>query len=323
MSKYHVHHHKEDHSHSDKSLANHEHSHHTNEHRAHTERAFKVIMLITAVFAAVEFFGGLWTNSLALVSDSIHMLTDSSAIFLALLMSHISKQPADKNHSFGHGRAETLGAFINALFMLLIIGYLIYESIHKFTNPEPIKSTPMLIIASLGLIINLVGMKLLDGHNHSLNSKAAYLHLVGDMVSSVGAIVAAVVIYFTQLYILDAVVSLGIALILIPSTWSVLSNAVHILMEGVPKHIDYDLVGDEMNKIQGVKSIHDLHVWIMNSDHTALSAHVQIDDPLNWSSVLSSMQKMLAQKFDIHHVTLQPEYASGQCIFGCDCTEKM
>lgn len=322
MSKYHVHTHKEEQSHSDKSLANHEHSKHENEHRHHTEKAFKVIMLITALFAAVEFFGGIWTNSLALVSDSIHMLTDSSAIFLALLMSHISKRPADKNHSFGHGRAETLGAFVNALFMLLIIGYLMYESVHKFTNPEPIKSTAMLIIASIGLIINLVGMKLLNGHNHSLNSKAAYLHLIGDMVSSVGAIAAAIIIQFTHLYVLDAVVSFCIALILIPSTLSILSNAVHILMEGVPKHIDYDRVGDEMSKVKGVKSIHDLHVWVMNSDNAALSAHVHIDDPLQWAEVLSNMQKMLADKFEVHHVTLQPEYAVKECIFGCECTEK-
>lgn len=322
MSKYHAHHHKDEHSHTDKSLSNHEHSSHTHEHRQHTEKAFKVIMFVTAVFAAVEFLGGIWTNSLALVSDSIHMLTDSSAIFLALLMSHISKQPADNNHSFGHGRAETLGAFINALFMLVIIGYLIYESFHKFLNPEPVKSTAMLAIATIGLIINIIGMKLLDGHNHTLNSKAAYLHLVGDMVSSVGAIVAAIIIQFTNWYALDAAVSLCIALILIPSTWSVLANAVHILMEGVPKHIDYDLVGQAMDKIEGVKSIHDLHVWVMNSDHAALSAHVQIQDPLQWETVLTSMQKMLAKEFDIHHVALQPEYAKGECLFGCNCSPK-
>lgn len=310
MSHYHLHNHNDTHSHDDDHSSNHE--HHSSmldfsDIRKQRTASFKVIMALTAFFAIVEFVGGYWTNSLALISDAFHMITDSSAIFLALIMSHISTRPADDNHSYGHGRADILGAFINSIFMLGIIAYLIYESIHKFMQPSEVNSLPMILIATIGLFINMIAAKILHAHQNNLNSRAAFLHVLGDLLSSVATIIAGVIIYYTKWNFLDPLLSLLIAMILIPSTIRIIKQSVHILMEGVPEAINYNDVGHTISTLPGIVSVHDLHIWIMNSDTISLSAHVVIHNPLEWEPVLHSVQKLLSEKYNIHHVTLQPE----------------
>lgn len=311
MSHYHLHNNSDLHSHDEEHSANHE--HHKNvilnfsEIRRKRTSSFKIIMALTAIFAIIEFAGGYLTHSLALVSDAFHMITDSSAIFMALIMSHISTKPADNNHSYGHGRADILGAFINSIFMLGIIVFLIYESIHKFFNPNDVNSLPMIIIAIIGLIINVISAKILHAHQDNLNSKAAFLHVMGDLLSSVATIFAGILIYYTKWNFLDPLLSLVIAVILIPSTFNIIKQSTHILMEGVPKTVNFNEVGNTISALPGVVSIHDLHIWVMNSDHTSLSAHIIILNTLDWETVLHSIQNLLSEKYNIHHVTLQPE----------------
>lgn len=318
MSNYHLHNHNDTHSHDDDHSSNHEHHRHAmpdfTELRQKRTSSFKIIMALTAFFAIVEFVGGYLTNSLALISDAFHMITDSSAIFLALIMSQISTRPADDNHSYGHGRADILGAFINSIFMLGIIGYLIYESVHKFMQPTDVNSLPMVLIATIGLLINIIAAKILHAHQTSLNSRAAFLHVLGDLLSSVATIVAGIVIYFTHWNFLDPLLSLLIAIILIPSTVRVIKQSVHILMEGVPDTIDFNEVGHTLSALPGIVSVHDLHIWIMSSDTVSLSAHVIIKDTLEWEPVLHSIQKTLSEKYNIHHVTLQPELLKQETI---------
>ncbi len=318
MSSYHLHHHNDDHSHDDDHGSNHSHhdhhEHNINEIRSSRVSSFKIIMIITAVFAAVEFIGGYLTHSLALVSDAFHMITDSSAIFLALIMSHISTKPADHNHSYGHGRADILGAFINSLFMLGIIGFLIYESIDKFIHPNQVNSLPMIVIATLGLLVNVIAAKILHGHQTNLNSRAAFLHVLGDLLSSVATIFAGIIIYYTQWNFLDPLLSLLIALILIPSTVKIIKDSIHILMEGVPHNIHYDTVGKEISSLQNIYSVHDLHIWTMNSEHISLSAHIVVKNIEKWDDTLINIQKLLSDKYKIHHVTLQPEILKNQTI---------
>ena len=318
MSSYYLHHHNDDHSHDDDHGSNHSqhnhHEHNLNEIRSSRVSSFKIIMFITALFAGVEFIGGYLTNSLALVSDAFHMITDSSAIFLALIMSHISTKPADHNHSYGHGRADILGAFINSLFMLGIIGFLIYESIDKFIHPNQVNSLPMIVIATLGLLVNVIAAKILHGHQTNLNSRAAFLHVLGDLLSSVATIFAGIIIYYTQWNFLDPLLSLLIALILIPSTVKIIKDSIHILMEGVPHNIHYDTVGKEISSLHNIYSVHDLHIWTINSEHISLSAHIVVKNIEKWDDTLINIQKLLSDKYKIHHVTLQPEILKNQTI---------
>lgn len=318
MSNYHLHNHNDTHSHDDNHSSNHEQHQHSmldfSEMRQKRTSSFKVIMALTAFFAIIEFAGGYLTHSLALVSDAFHMITDSSAIFLALFMSHISTRPADDNHSYGHGRADILGAFINSIFMFGIIGFLIYESIDKFIHPSDVNSVPMIVIAIIGLAINVIAAKMLHSHQSNLNSRAAFLHVIGDLLSSVATIFAGVVIYYTKWNFLDPLLSLLIAIILIPSTYKIIQQSIHILMEGVPQTLKFNEVGNSISALPGIVSIHDLHIWVMSSDTTSLSAHVIIRNTLEWEGVLHNIQKLLSEKYDIHHVTLQPELLKQETI---------
>lgn len=316
MTKYHLHDNKVDHSHDDDHCANHGHHHNIDyaQLRKSSTKTLKVIMIFTLSFAFVEAIGGWLSGSLALISDALHMVTDSASLFIALWMAKISQIPADNNHSYGHGRADTLGAFINGLFMLGIIVFIGYEAINRIINPQPVNGFNVMIIASIGLMINIVAAYLLHKNSHSLNTKAAFIHVLGDLLGSVAAIVAGIIIYFTGMNIVDPILSLIISAILIAPTFNLLKKSSHILMEGVPEDINYEKVGKSLSSIKGVISIHDLHIWTMNSNNTALSAHVLINEITDWDKVLEECQKMLSHHYDIGHVTLQPELVKPQKI---------
>lgn len=309
MSHYHSHNNGHHHAHSDDDL--HNHTHHDaidySQVRANTTKTLKWIMFFTLGFALVEAISGWLSGSLALVSDALHMLTDSMSLILALWMAKISQKPADHEHSYGHGRADTLGAFLNGIFMLGIIIFIIYEAIQRIIEPRPVAAVSVMTVASIGLTINIIAAWLLHKNSHSLNTKAALIHVLGDLLGSVAAIVAGGLIYFTGKNIIDPILSLIISAILVPSTMNILRKSSHILMEGVPDHLEYEQVGQCLSKVSGVLSVHDLHIWTMNSNHTALSAHIIIIDATDWCDILASCQKMLSEQFDIGHVTLQPE----------------
>lgn len=309
MSEFHLHSDTDTHSHDDDHSANHSHCDHhfdLKSIRASNKKIFTIIMIGTLLFAVIEAIGGWWSGSLALLSDFCHMLTDSASIMLALLMSHISQKPADHNHSYGHGRADTLGAFVNSLFMLGIIVFLMYEGIHRLIHPEPIKAIAIIVIATLGLGMNFFSFFLLKD-SQSLNSKAALIHVIGDMLGTIATIIAGVAIYFTHYTVIDPILSLIVSVIMIPTTVRLIMKSMHILMEGVPEHLNYNEIGQSLASIEHVQSVHDLHIWTMSSDSISLSAHIRIFHIEDWENILVQCQIMLSEKYQIYHVTLQPE----------------
>lgn len=309
MGNFHIHHRHDKHVHDDVNISNHDKCKKHHDYKSLKEsnkKILTIIMIVTMLFAAVEFFGGIWSGSLALISDSFHMITDSAAILLALVMAGISQKPANNKYSYGHGRAEVIGALFNGLFMIAVIAYLVYEGIHRIINPQPIQSIALILIASGGLLVNLFAIYMLKD-SHSLNTRAALIHVIGDLLGSIAAIAAGIIIYFTGMTIFDPIISLLVSVILIYPTYNILKQSFHILMDGVPLHINYEDVGLAIDGIDGVISTHDLHIWTMTSEHVSLSAHVQIKSMTEWDSILSNIQLMLVEKFGITHVTLQPE----------------
>jgi len=309
MGNFHIHHRHDKHVHDDINISNHDKCKKHHDYKSlkdSNKKILTIIMVVTMVFATVEFFGGIWSGSLALISDSFHMITDSAAILLALVMASISQKPANNKYSYGHGRAEVIGALFNGLFMIGVIAYLIYEGINRIITPQPIQSIALILIASGGLLVNLFAIYMLKD-SHSLNTKAALIHVIGDLLGSIAAIAAGIIIYFTGMTIFDPIISLIVSAILIYPTYNILKQSFHILMDGVPLHINYEDVGLAIDEINGVISTHDLHIWTMTSEHVSLSAHVQIKSMTEWDSILSNIQLMLAEKFGITHVTLQPE----------------
>ncbi|HJV54265.1 MAG TPA: cation diffusion facilitator family transporter [Noviherbaspirillum sp.] len=282
--------------------------HHFTEGR--TQGILGSALLLTFGFALVEAFAGFWSNSLALISDAGHMVTDASALGLALLAQVIAKRPPSAKHSFGFGRAEALAAFINALAMLAVVGWIGFEAIQRFAKPEQVKGEAVFTVAMIGLAINIVVAWVLSRDQQSVNTKAALVHVLGDLLGSVAALVAGGVIYYTGWLQIDPLLSLLVSALILKSTFGVLRESYHFLMEGVPHHIDYLQVGDDLAAISGVLSVHDLHVWEMTPGQPALIGHVEICSMDEWPSVLRAIKAMLLEKHGIDHVTLQAELPS-------------
>ena len=237
--------------------AGHDHSHATG-----NERALKVALALTSTFLLVELVGGILTKSLALISDAAHMFTDTAALAIALAAIQIAKRPVDKTRTFGYYRFEILAAAFNALLLFGVALYILYEAYQRLQSPPEIQPTGMLVIATFGLVVNLVSMRVLSGgKEHSLNVKGAYLEVWSDLLGSLGVIVGAVIIRFTGWTWVDSAVAVLIGLWVLPRTWILLKSSLNILLEGVPEDIDIDKVEELLLSVNGVKSIHDLHVW--------------------------------------------------------------
>jgi len=264
-------------------------------------------VLLTLTFAAIEVLAGFWSNSLALISDAGHMVTDSTALGLALLAQYIATRPPSPRHSFGFGRAEALAAFINAIAMLAVVAWISVEAVQRFANPQPVQGKAVFTVAAIGLVINLLVAWLLSRDQKSVNTRAALIHVLGDLLGSVAALVAGVVIYFTGWLEIDPLLSLLVSGLILRSTIGVLAGSYHVLMEGVPHDIDYIQVGEDIAQVRGVLSVHDLHVWEMSAGHPALIGHLEIRDMQEWPTVLRDIKSMLVTKHGIDHVTLQPE----------------
>jgi len=264
-------------------------------------------LAITFGFALIEAVTGLLANSLALISDAGHMVTDASALGLALLAQHIARRPPSPRHSFGFGRAEALAAFVNGLVMLAVIGWIAFEAVQRFAEPEPVQGKMVFIVAGIGLTLNLIVACVLSKDRESVNTRAALVHVMGDLLGSVAAIIAGIVIHYTGWLRIDPLLSVFVSLLILKSTVAVLRDAYHTLMEGVPRHIDYVQVGADLGAVDGVLSVHDLHVWDMSQGHAALIGHVEIRNLLEWPQVLAEIKSMLLAKHGIDHVTLQAE----------------
>lgn len=270
-------------------------------------RAFGWALLFTLGFAAVEAIAGLAANSLALVADAGHMLTDSLSLGLAALAAWLARRPPSASHSYGMARAEVVAALINSLIMLALVAFIVHEAWQRFTEPREIQGRMVFVVALVGLGVNLaVGWLLMKGEE-SLNRSAALLHVAGDALGSIAALSAGLVIMFTGWTPIDPILSIVISLLILVSTLNLLRKSLHVLMEGVPSHIDLNSVGTRMAQLEHVARVHDLHIWTLASGQIALSAHLDVNELGHWPQVLASAQAMLQQDFGIGHITLQPE----------------
>lgn len=265
-------------------------------------------LALTAGFLTVEVIGAIMTGSLALLSDAAHMMTDAAGLAIALVAVKIGARPADNRRTFGYQRFEILAAAFNAILLFAVAGYILYEGIQRFVTRPEIASLPMLAIAAVGLVVNLIAMKILDaGKTTSLNVKGAYLEVWSDMLGSVGVIIAALIIWLTGWVWVDAVVAIGIGLWVLPRTWILFKETTNILLEGVPEGIELEKVSSSLTSIPGVSSIHDLHVWALTSGVPSLSAHLVLSDSSDPEIVRAAAVAKLHDDFDIEHVTLQVE----------------
>ncbi len=272
-----------------------------------SQYALAFALALTLCFAAVEVTAGFMANSLALISDAGHMVTDAAALGLALLAQLIAKRPPSARHSFGFGRAEALAAFVNGLAMLAVVGWIVFEAVRRFATPLPVQGATVFIVAAIGLAINLGVAWLLSRDQASINTRAALVHVMGDILGSVAALVAGAVIYFTGWMQVDPLLSVLVSLLILKSTIGILRESYHSLMEGVPHAIDYLLVGADLAQVPGVLSVHDLHVWDMSPGQPALIGHLKIRSLHEWPQVLDAVKQMLLARHGIDHVTLQPE----------------
>lgn len=288
---------------------------HTHAGRVHAHQAagkrLLTALTLTLTFAAVEAIAGWWSGSLALLGDAGHMVTDAVALGLAAMAAWVAARPPSARHSYGLGRAEVVAALANGLFMLIIVIGIVVEAIERLRTPQPVNGAAVMIVASLGLAINMAVAYTLRQGEETLNVRGALLHVMGDLLGSMAALVAGAVIYFTAWTPIDPILSLFICLLILLSSLYLIRDALHVIMEGVPAHLDLHEVGRALAKGHArIKSVHDLHIWSLSSGMIALSAHVVIDDMRHWDAVLQDLSGLLRERFAIEHVTLQPETAT-------------
>lgn len=309
MSQHKAHHDHAHHNHKHDDHAGHDHGGHS--HGNANRNLLLIALLFTLGFSFVEAVGGWVSHSLALISDAGHMFSDALSLGLAALAAQLAKRPASARHSYGLVRAEVIAASVNGLLMLGVIIYIVVEAVKRLQSPEPVQGFTVMIIAFIGLLVNIIVATMLSRGEHNLNTRAALLHVMGDLLGSVAALVAGAVIYFTGWMPIDPLLSIFVALLILVSTLNLLREALHVLMEGVPRHLDLQLIGDRMAKIADVQSVHDLHIWTLASGQVALSSHISLINMNNWSNTLESIRLMLRREYGIEHVTLQPESAQG------------
>jgi cobalt-zinc-cadmium efflux system protein len=280
------------------------------DHGAHSAstRALAIAVVLTLAYALVEVLGGLWSGSLALLADAGHMATDSAALLFALAASVIARRPVSDRHSYGLARVEAIAAFINALAMLVVVGWIFFEAFDRITAPVPVKGLEVFGIAAVGLGVNLLVAWSLSRDRHNVNTRAALVHVLGDLLGSVAAIVAGLTIYFGGPTLVDPLLSMLVGGLILRSTAGVLRETTLVLMDSVPRNLDYVAIGQALARVPGVVSVHDLHVWSLVPGRCALSAHVLVDDVEQWPVVLHRVRRLLQQQFKIEHVTLQPEW---------------
>lgn len=299
------------HGHSHSHGHNHGHHHgHGHSHAPNNKSGLLIALIITSVIMFLEFFGGLLTNSLALLSDSGHMLSDAGALALSLAAIWFAARPASPNKTYGYYRFEILAALLNGVTLFVIAGFIVAEAIERFQHPPTVASGSMMIIASIGLLANLASawflMRKGDVHGN-LNVRSAYLHVLGDALGSVGAIVAGLLMLMFSWYIADPIISVIVALLILKSAWGIIRSTVHILMEGTPATVDSEQVTEVLLGVEGVKDVHDLHIWTITSGLDSLSCHLLIEDSASSQRVLQQAIQVIEAEFQIQHTTIQIE----------------
>ena len=279
--------------------------------RAGELQALRVGLAVTALLCLAELIGGWLTNSLALISDAAHMFTDVGALALAVFAVRFAARPASQQKTFGYHRAEILAALVNGVVLWVVVFFILWEAWQRFLEPETVRARGMLVVAVFGLVANVVVALRLRAHrDESLNLRGAYLHVVSDLLGSIGAVAAGVVLVTTGWAGADAVASVGIAILILAGSWRLVREAVDVLMEAVPPHVDLERLERALASVPGTCEIHDLHVWSITTGHCALSVHAVVDGSASDDEILDAMEALCARDFLIDHATIQLERAS-------------
>ncbi len=313
MAHTHQHHH-ENHNHHDHHHHHHGHHHHHHDTSNMSNRKLLWVTLLNFSITLVQVVGGLISNSLSLLSDALHNLGDSSAIFIAFLAGKRSQKSPDLQHTFGYKRIEILAALFNAVVLIAICIFLFFEAYERFINPEPIKGLLMLVVAVFGLLANLISVLVLNkDKDHNLNVKSAYLHLMGDTLSSVAVIIGGIAIWQWEIFWIDPVITVLVSIYIIYHTWGVVKQTVDILMQNTPENIDLDEIKTKVEAISEIDNIHHVHVWRLDDRQTHLEAHINLKNNIDVKQMMevkAQVEHLLRTTFNISHITLQ---------FGYDC----
>jgi cobalt-zinc-cadmium efflux system protein len=279
---------------------------------AQDSRRLNIVLVAAGAYCIAEFVGGYFTNSLALMTDAVHMLTDIAALSLGLLTLWISTRPARGDKTFGYLRAEILGAFFNGLFLWLLVAFIWIEAAHRLRAPETVSGLPVMGIAVIGLVVNLfsVWMTYDSGGEEGragMAVRAVFVHAISDLIGVIGVFISGALIYFTRWSVADPLVSFVIGALVLYGSWGLIKEGIDILMESVPSNIDLDQLRDDLLAVAGTSEVHDLHVWCLTSREFALAAHAVVAADADQDRVLSDMHQMLEAKFKIRHMTVQLE----------------
>ncbi|MDM7920886.1 MAG: cation diffusion facilitator family transporter [Pyrinomonadaceae bacterium] len=272
------------------------------------KRNLIIVLGLTGTYLIAEVVGGIWFNSLALLADAGHMLTDVFGLALALAAIWFAQRKATPERTYGYYRFEILAALANSVVLIGISLYILYEAYQRFVEPPEVQSLGMMIVASIGLVINVAGMFILRaGSKESLNMKGAYFEVLSDMLTSVGVIIAGVIMLTTGWYYADPIISAGIGLFILPRTWALLKDAVGVLIEGTPADVNIAALRESLSQIEGVAGVHDLHVWSLTSGVNAMSVHAVLAEESEHEEVLARVHERCTKNFKISHVTVQTE----------------
>jgi cobalt-zinc-cadmium efflux system protein len=298
------------------------HQHHEAEHRdANASQPLKITLFLVLVIMVAEILGGVFSNSLALLSDAGHMFTDALALGLSLLAMSLARRPATATKTFGYLRAEIMAALANGVVLILISVIIFYEAYQRFQATAVIKGPLMLIVAGIGLVANVIGLLLLRrGSRKSINVKAAFWHIIGDTMSSVGVIIAGIIIQLTGWTLADPILAIVIGVVILWGAVRIVKESLDILLESVPPHVEMKKVTAAIKRVSGVEDIHEIHIWTITSGVYALSAHLKITDRMvsQSSDITILVNKILASEFNITHTTLQLECEN--CPTGVECS---
>lgn len=278
-------------------------------------RRLLIAFVLTLVMMVAEAVGGWLSGSLALLADAAHMLVDSSALMFAWLAAVFSRRPADARRSFGYVRLEVLVGYTNALSQLLLVVWIVFEAVQRFADPQPILSGMMLVVALVGLAVNAIVLSTLGGHDHDdLNTAGARLHVIGDLLGSVGAVIAALLVRWLDWLWADPAISVFVSLLILNSAWRLLKRCAHILLEGTPEGLEADAVSASLHsEVAGIRDVHHLHIWQLAGGSRIATLHARVDETTSPDAALLAIKKLLGERYAIHHVTVQIE--------GFDCAE--
>ncbi|MEO1830690.1 MAG: cation diffusion facilitator family transporter [Pseudomonas sp.] len=310
------------------SAHQHDHPDHSHSHsHSHSHGSGKVLLfalIFTGAFAIVEAVAGVLANSLALLSDAGHMLTDSLSLAVGAVAAWLASRPASQRHSFGLQRAEVLGALINVIFMFVVVAFIAWEAVERLFDTPEVDGGAVLLVGGVGLLVNVIVAWVLMRGEQNMNVRGALLHVMGDLLGSVAAIAAGLIIFLGGPSIMDPLLSLLVCVLILVSAVRLLKAVTRVLMEGVPAGIELAEVRLALADIEGVQAVHDLHIWSLSSSNYALAAHVDIDLLARWPGILPQIQQLLRERFGITHSTLQPEdrVLGARCELGAECAAR-